>query len=1261
MSDPNSNPDDSEKPDALAAMTHQPSDEGSSAGQPSHIVGVGASAGGLEALELLFAHLSVHTGAAFVVVQHLSPDFKSLMDELLARHTAMTIHRVENGMRVEADCIYLIPPRTTMVISDGRLLLTESDPEAGLKLPIDIFLRSLAQDQQERAIAVILSGTGSDGARGIRDIHASGGIVLVQEPDSAGFDGMPRSAIDTGMVDRILTPQDIATAIVAAAESTSIIEHAASGATATASVDPRHAEIPNLLREHSGLDFTQYKAATIARRIERRIVVNRLSGLDEYARFVKDDPEEIDRLYHDLLIGVTAFFRDEPAFDLVKESVIDQLVNDAGNEDEIRVWVPGCASGEEAYTLAILFQEAMAASEKNRCIRIFATDVHERSLERAAAGVFTREAVRGVSQERLHRHFTARGEDSFQVSTELRKMVIFAPHNLIKDPPFTRIDLISCRNVLIYLRTAAQRKTISMFHFALKTHGAILLGTSEDVGDLNDEFDTLDRHWHLFRKRRDVRLPSARNVQMALPVARRVSRPATTRPAASGRDSPLNRAYDKLLSRHVAAGLLLDESYELQHVFGDAGRFLKQRVGRTTSSVLDLLNDELRMAISAAVHRSSKSNEIVSFENVRVTTNGQQSLVNLVVEPLPDERSGRSFYYLMLEDVEALGSTVSLPKDESEASIGEEQASEFRLDEHSAERIMQLERELQHSREHLQATIEELETSNEELQATNEELLASNEELQSTNEELHSVNEELYTVNAEHQRKIVELADLNNDMDNLLDSTDIATVFLDRDLRIRKFTPAVVVPFNLLPQDIGKPIAHISHNVDSPDLLEKVTAICEGGEPIEREVQTRNGQWLLMRILPYKENDRAAAGVVLTFTDIQELKKANERRLRSEQRFRRMFELNVIGVMFTDCSGNVVEANSAFLTMLGYSNDDLPLERDQIVPTEEREAEQSSRRVVEALGLTTPWESERVRKDGTRVPVLTGSARLEDEDDNEAGRTIVSFVLDLTDRKTAEAALADRNKLLALQNEQLDEFAHVASHDLQEPLRALSFFSQALTEDLGNDVPEAAAQDLKYIQDAAVQMHALVEDLLALSRAGRSGMKPQSLSLNESVDNALRNLSVRLKECNADLEIAELPDVDADPTLMTQLFQNLIANAIKFRGEATPQIRITCEEQGSDWIVSVRDNGIGIKADYLESIFEPFRRLHPRSRYKGSGIGLSICRKAVERHGGRIWVESTLGEGSCFKLQLSRQDSPASNSQADSASVINNSQELSND
>ena len=567
---------------------------------------------------------------------------------------------------------------------------------------------------------------------------------------------------------------------------------------------------------------------------------------------------------------------------------------------------------------------------------------------------------------------------------------------------------------------------------------------------------------------------------------------------------------------------------------------------------------------------------------------------------------------------------------------GLEAPEEFRLDEQSADRILQLERELQHSREQLQATIEELETSNEELQATNE--------------ELQSTNKELYTINAEHQRKIVELADLINDIDNLLDSTDIATVFLDRDLRIRKFTRAVVVPFNLLPQDIGRPIEHISYNVDAPNLLEEVQAIRDGAEPVEREVQTREGKWLLLRILPYKDNDHATAGVVLTFTNIQALKEANERRLRSEQRFRRMYELNVIGVMFTDPFGNVVDANAAFLTMLGYSRGELPLDRDAVVPTEQREAEQSSRAVVKSPGLTTPWESELVRRDGTRVSVLTGSARL--DDDGESTQSTVSFVLDLTDRKVAEAALAERNTLLAQQNEQLDEFVHVASHDLQEPLRALSFFSQSLTEDLADvELPDTVNQDLEHIRNASEQMHTLVEDLLALSRAGRSGMHPRWISLRDCVDVALLNVAARLDESEAEVEVAELPQVFADSTLMTQLFQNLIGNALKFRGESPPRIQVTCKQDGPDWIVGVCDNGIGIKSEYHTTIFDPFRRLHARSKFKGSGIGLSICRKAIERHGGRIWVESTLGEGSHFKFQLNGQDENGlSKSQPDDSS-----------
>ncbi|MEZ6071303.1 MAG: chemotaxis protein CheB [Pirellulales bacterium] len=484
------------------APAPEPQTDGTSDRCPFHVVGIGASAGGLEALEKFFDNVPRDSNVAFVVVQHLSPDFKSLMDELLARHTELAIHRVEDGMAIEPNAIYLIPPKKEMIVSGGRLLLTDKDPKSGLSLPIDTFMRSLAQDCADRAIGVVLSGTGSDGSRGIRAIHAAGGFVIAQDTASANFDGMPRSAVDTGVVDAVLRPQAMARAILDHVQGISPV-----AATTPDSVDEGAiSTLFTALRDAYGIDFSCYKPTTVARRVERRLQISGANTLGEYVAHVRDDAEELNALYRDLLIGVTKFFRDEDAFHSLETEVIPQLLSQVPAEDDVRIWIAGCATGEEAYSIAILLDEAMRSRRRPVNVKIFATDVHQASLEFASAGLFSQDALEDVSNERLKRYFIRQGR-SYQVTAPLRKMIVFAPHNVVRDAPFTKLDLISCRNLLIYFQPDAQKKVLSLFHFGLKANGVLLLGPSESPGELGDEFDAVDRHWKIYRKRRDVRSP----------------------------------------------------------------------------------------------------------------------------------------------------------------------------------------------------------------------------------------------------------------------------------------------------------------------------------------------------------------------------------------------------------------------------------------------------------------------------------------------------------------------------------------------------------------------------------------------------------------------------------------------------------------------------------------------------------------------------------------------------------------------------------
>jgi chemotaxis methyl-accepting protein methylase/signal transduction histidine kinase/chemotaxis response regulator CheB len=836
--------------------------------KPSFVVAIGASAGGLAALEQFFDHMPSDSGMAFVVIQHLSPDFKSLMDDLLARHTKMAIHRVTTGITLEADAIYLIPPKSHMTVHDGKLYLEKLADGYHADLPIDVFFRSLAQGFGDRSIAVVLSGTGSDGSKGIKEVHKAGGLVLVQAIDTAQFDGMPRSAFATGMCDLMLPPEvmpRVITQYVRAPEENRarvLQKYVLPGE------DGEYQQIFAVLRSQYNLDFSKYKPPTVGRRIQRRMEFLHLSDANQYAAHLARDTEELDALYRDLLIGVTEFFRDPKTFEILQEKFLPGLFEKEPPDGEIRVWSAGCATGEEAYSLAIQLAELADQLAYKGNITIFATDVHRTSLEVASQGVYSRQSLKNVSDERLARFFSKNGENRYQVRQDIRKMIVFAPHNLINDPPFTRMDLICCRNLLIYLQPEMQNKVLALFHFALKLNGVLFLGSSEGLGKVAGEFETLDSSGKLYRKIRDLKI--ALDMRME-PTKKLMAVPAV--PGLSPRltvslDRQLVHDYDALLAEYMPAGVLIDDQRRVLHCFGDVSALLQQPRGRFENDLLDLVPDALKIPLGTALHRATQNCAKVTSPNVLCV--GEQSH-DLRVECIHDSKTKSMHYF------------VSIPqslRDRPDALRFSEKVCDIPhgdIPDYLQQRIVDLEMDLQVTEENLQTTIEELQASNEELQTTNEELMASNEELQSTNEELHSVNEELYTVNAEFALKNKELKQVNQDHENLLNSIEIGTVYLDKDLLIRKFNPAIGKIFRLLPRDIGRPIDHIAYHLSRQEqMLRDVRRVLETGQIIEKEVLTQDGQWLLKRLLPFKTESGITDGVVMTFTDVTRVKEAEK-------------------------------------------------------------------------------------------------------------------------------------------------------------------------------------------------------------------------------------------------------------------------------------------------------------------------------------------------------------------------------------------------
>ena len=824
------------------------------------VVGIGASAGGLRALEEFFEHVPTDSGAAFVVIQHLSPDFKSLMKELLERRTRMAIYRVTEGMELKPNSIYLIPPGKNLVLDQQRLHLLEQEERNrhGLNFPIDIFLESLAKTQGERAIGVILSGTGSDGTNGLRSINEAGGFAMVQEPETAEFDGMPRTAIATGIIDRVLSPPELAQVINQLVRSPNSPEKDDQYRADLLNADSlRH--IAKILAQHEQTDFSCYKTSTLSRRIHRRYLISGCNNLNEFINLLETSAEERAILRHDLLISVTQFFRDRQAWDFLETDVIPNLIAKAEPHEELRCWVTACATGEEAYSLAILLEEAIAKSDKPVRFKIFATDIDKSALEKATLGIYPQTISKDINPERLERYFV-RKDNSLQIIRKIREKLLFAPHDITKDAGFTRMNLISCRNVLIYLQSNLQQQVLRNLHFSLASKGILFLGEAETLGYIESEFQYLDKKNKIYQKRRDVRL----NVPIKgfEKISRQLLPSIPSRSSSDNRLEPmLDKAFSYFLEKNQATCFLVDREHKLFHAFNDNINILKVPLGRTTTDITKMIVPELQLPLITALHRAKRERSPVSYLGIKMPRDKGEYNLKLEVIYHESNKLADDFFAIMIQEDEA--------PHQQQQSVGER----FEADVEASQRIMELEYELQQTRENLQAVIEELETTNEEQQATNEELTASNEELQSTNEELHSVNEELYTVNAEYQSKIGELTELNNDIDNLLRSTDIGVVFLDRDLKIRKFTPAATVAINLVEADIHRPLKHITHNLDCPNLMELLQAVISNQQGLDKEVQLLEKDFhLLMRVNPYLLEDGHLDGVVISFIDIDELK-----------------------------------------------------------------------------------------------------------------------------------------------------------------------------------------------------------------------------------------------------------------------------------------------------------------------------------------------------------------------------------------------------
>jgi two-component system, chemotaxis family, CheB/CheR fusion protein len=1211
-------------------------------GSPFPIVGVGASAGGLEAFSQLLHALPVDTGMGFVLVQHLSPTRPSLLAEILSRTTAMPVEEVRDEPRVEPNHVYVIPPDRDMIVAAGKLHLLPRHDARGQHLPIDYFLRSLAADQKHQAIGVILSGTATDGTLGLEEIKAEGGITFAQD-DTAQQSSMPRSAIASGCVDFVLPPDEIGREVGRIARHPYVAQAAPAGRK-TPKADLDFIRILATVRRVTGIDFTQYKISTLYRRITRRTVLLKMEGLREYARFLAKNPGEAEALYRDILINVTSFFRNPEMFEQLKAEVFPRLFKDRSRHEPVRIWVVGCSTGEEAYSLAIACAEFAEAGGSRAPVQIFATDLNGTGIDKARAGVYSQAITQDVSPERLRRFFAEVG-GSYRITRTIRDMCVFARHNVLADAPFSQMDLISCRNLLIYLEPALQHKILLLLHYALKPAGRLLLGSSETIGSHGDLFEVEDGGHKVYLKK-PARLQVALGQAAALYQGRAApgrGEAGRSRQAVGGAD--VQKEADRILmARYAPPGVLVNAELEILQFRGDTGPYLAPAPGKASLNLLKMVREGLLVTLRAAISRAKKEEAPVREEGLRVKSAGGTRKVDLEVIPVKGG-AGEEGGFLVLFEESGLSRQASpgqgggggAPRPRARAAAGKEAA------EQESGRLKQ---ELAATREYLQSLIEQQETANEELQSANEEVQSANEELQSINEELEtskeevlSSNEELVTVNDELQNRNAQLELLAADLTNLLGSVQMAIVILGQDLRLRRFTPMAEKIFDLVPGDVDRPIGDIKLKLGIPDLEPLLAEVIATASDREREVRDAQGRWYSLRIRPYKTLENRIEGAVILLVDVDRLKRARE------------YAESIVAtvrepLLVLDGSLRIQTASRSFYHFfqvtpeetegrpfyeLGNGQWDTPELRrllEETLPRDHHFDDYEVNYEFEHIGWKTVALNARRLLQGSGVSALTLLA-----------------IEDVTARKQLDEALRQRLADLDAADRNKNEFLALLGHELRNPLAPLFNAVEVLdTPGAGSAAVERAREMMsRQIQNMA----RMVDDLLDVSRItqGKIRLRTQPVELETLLAGIVEAARHQLESRGQELSLAlprEPVVLCVDRTRMEQIFGNLLNNASKFtlkggRISVTAELASGGPQSAGEVVVRVRDDGIGIDPETMPRVFDLFMqadRSLDRSR-GGLGIGLTLVRRLVEMHGGAVEAHSPgVGQGSEFVVRL---------------------------
>jgi two-component system, chemotaxis family, CheB/CheR fusion protein len=1214
------------------------------------VVGLGASAGGIRALEQFFDAMPSDAGMAFVIILHLSPEYESNLASMIQRKTLMPVVQVNESVKVKPNHVYVIPPAMHLRMVDGTIRLADPEHDRGRRVPIDLFFRSLGDAYREHAIGVVLSGTGTDGTLGLRRIKEEGGISLAQDPQEAEYDGMPRSAIAEGLVDFVMPVASMPEKLIGIKQASERIQLPPDG-----DHPPRGEEVAalrdilSMLRIRTGHDFSNYKQSTILRRVTRRMQVSETPDLASYLQYLREHTPEVQELQQDMLISVTNFFRDHGAFDFLNQEIMPKLFEGKSDGEQVRVWVTGCASGEEAYSIAILLAEHTEHLDRPPGVQIFATDLDDESIIQARDGLYPETIAADVTPERLRRFFSQEGQH-YRVKKQVREMVLFAPHNILRDPPFSRLDLVSCRNLLIYLNRETQDRVLEIFHFSLRSEGFLFLGSAESADSVPDLFTPVEKKLRIFR-RCGVTSSVQYIPQMPLPGRWDIKIPETRMP---GRKSySYSELHQILLEQYAPPSVLVNEAYDVIHISENAGRYLRFGGGEPSRNLLTLMHPDLRLDARAALYTATQENRQTETRHIDVNIDGARRQVKVIVRPVRHSEFQPTFMLIIFDESGETAQTGAA------GSPGAPSGATNDMN-HVVQR---LEDELQQTRRMLRTTVEQYETSteelkasNEELQAINEELRAATEELETSKEELQSVNEELQTVNLELKDNVEELSHTNADLQNLLISTDIGTVFLDRKLRITRFTPRLADLFNVLQSDIGRPLAHITHKLEYAELAEDAERVLHTLETIEREVRSRDGRWHLARLLPYRTIEDKVEGVVLTFVDITRRRQAETRVKVGEERLRVLIDsVEDYGIFTTDLHGCVNTWNRGAENIFGYTESEIvgrsaevmftPEDRERGVPEQEMERARSEGRAEDER-----WH---IRKDGSRFFASGVMTPLRDSE----VLGYVKVLRDLTERQGMEDELRrsrddldvrveERTSELEESNEQIKDLLHriVTTQELERQR-----ISRELHDHLGQQLTalRLSVESLKdqaggrgRLREKAEQVQALVTqldkdvDFLAweLRPAGL-----ETVGLVAALENFIQEWSKHFRiagefhargfdgvsKSGASFQLA--PDFE---TNLYRIAQEALNNIVK-HAEAS-RADVIFERRDHHAVLIIEDDGRGFD-------------IEQQTQAEHRGMGLISMRERASLIGGTLEVETAPGEGTTVYVRVPQRSDGAGN------------------